>query len=234
MGLIKSQNAPATLTPFSMADIEAAAKRILLRAQTQAEQLLTQAQVESREMKERAFAEGFTDGRLAGISQGTKDGAAAGHTAAVEEQRANLTKLLAALTGSIQSLDQSRMKLESDGLAEVVKLAVAIARRVTKQQGVIDAGVLQTNLSEAMKLVVHAADVRVAVNPSQKATLADVLPRLQLQWPNLEHVELIEDAALAPGGCRVFTSQGHIDADLDTQLDRIVSELLPSTAEGSG
>jgi len=70
MGIIKSQNAPASLTPFSMADIEAAAKRILIRAQQQAEQLITAAQVESRTMREQAFADGFIEGRKAGLAKG--------------------------------------------------------------------------------------------------------------------------------------------------------------------
>jgi len=83
MGIIKSQNAPSSLTPFSMADIEAAAKRILIRAQQQAEQLITAAQVESRTMREQAFADGFIEGRKAGLAKGQTDGAAAGHAAAV-------------------------------------------------------------------------------------------------------------------------------------------------------
>jgi flagellar biosynthesis/type III secretory pathway protein FliH len=40
-------------------------------------------------------------------------------------------------------------------------------------------------------------------------------------------VQVIEDASIAPGGCRVFTTQGEIDADLDRQIDRIAADLLP-------
>jgi len=227
MGIIKSANAPTTISTFSMADIEAAAKRILMRAQQQAEQLITEAQAESRTLREQAFGEGFMDGRKAGLAKGHEEGLKAGHAAEVSAQKDKLAKLITAITSAADDLELSRQKLESDGLHEVVKLAVGIARRVTKRQGQFDPAVLEANLTEAMKLVVHAADVRVAVHPSQRQTLEDVLPRLQLSWPNLEHVELIEDANLAPGGCRVFTAQGHIDADLDTQLDRLVAELLP-------
>jgi flagellar biosynthesis/type III secretory pathway protein FliH len=41
-------------------------------------------------------------------------------------------------------------------------------------------------------------------------------------------VQLIEDASLSPGGCRVFSESGAVDADLETQLDRICVELLPA------
>jgi flagellar assembly protein FliH len=233
MGIIKSESAPPTLSPFSMTDIENAAKRILLRAQTQAEQLLTAAQVEGREIRDKAFAAAVVDGRKEGLAQGTKEGHQAGHAAAVAAQKDQLAKLITTLTAGVASLEESRLKLESDGTAEVVKLSIAIAERVIKRQAAIDPAVLTANLADAMKRVVHAADVRVAIHPAQKKSLQDVMPRLQLDWPNLEHVELIEDATLAPGGCRVFTTQGQVDADLGEQLGRIVAELMPA-AESAG
>lgn len=227
MGLIKSDNAPAKLSAFSMTDIEQAAKRILLRAQQQAEQLLAEAQAEARAIRDKAATEGIANGRAEGMARGLEEGRQSGHAAALAEGKANLTKLAQTLTAAVAEIDASRRALESQGVAEVVKLAAAIARRVTKRHAVIDPKVLEANLSEAMKLVVHASDVRVAVNPSQKQQLEQVLPQLQLQWPNLEHVELIEDASIGAGGCRVFTANGHIDADLDTQLDRLIAELMP-------
>ena len=78
-----------------------------------------------------------------------------------------------------------------------------------------------------MKLAVGAADVRIAIHPAQRATLTAALPALRAEWPLLKHVELIEDAALGPGGCRIHTRGGLIDADLDTQLDRVIEDLLP-------
>jgi flagellar assembly protein FliH len=230
MGLIKSENAPTKLSAFSMTDIETAAKRILLRAQQQAEQLLTEAQLEARSIRDKALADGVIDGRKEGMAKGLEEGKKAGHAAALAENKDKLTKLGQTLTAAVAAMDESRRALESQGVAEVVKLAAAIARRVTKRQGAIDPHVLEANINEAMKLVVHASDVRVAVNPSQKQQLETVLPQLQLQWPNLEHVELVDDPSLAVGGCRVFSANGHIDADLDTQLDRLIAELMPEPA----
>ena len=46
-------------------------------------------------------------------------------------------------------------------------------------------------------------------------------------------VAVIDDASLSPGGCRIFTTRGRIDADLDGQLDRIVADLMPTTAEST-
>ena len=72
----------------------------------------------------------------------------------------------------------------------------------------------------------------VAVHPSQFKTLQDELPHLRLAWPQLKHVELVEDSSIAPGGARIFTSHGSIDGDLDAQLDHVIADLLPQDVAG--
>jgi flagellar assembly protein FliH len=233
MGLIKANNAPVGVAPFSMRDIEDAARKMLLRARRQAEEFLGAAQVEAEGLKKAAKAEGFSEGRREGLAKGLEEGHKAGQDQALAEHRAKLTELVGGLGAVLAELDLSRRALEAEALREVVELAVAIARRVTKRQAVIDPGVLEANLVEVMKLAVHASDVRVAVCPSEKAMLEGVLPRLQAQWPATEHVELVADPELTPGGVRVFTRGGEIDGALDEQLDRIVMELLPAAA-GAG
>jgi flagellar assembly protein FliH len=228
MGLIKARQAPPNLQPFSLADIETAAKRILLRARRQADELLVAAQQEAEALKELAREEGLREGREQGLAEGTRQGAEAGKAQALAACQQQFAAAVAAVTQAAAELDAGRRALEAEGLAEVVQLAAAIARRVTKRQGMIDEQVLAANVADAMRLVVHAADVRIAIHPDQRRTLDDALPRLRLEWPGLEHVELVDDPALAPGGCRIFTRGGRVDADLDGQLDRVIAELLPT------
>lgn len=230
MGLIKSSHAPASLCAFSLADIERQAKAILLRARQQADQLLAAAQAQAEQLKQQATAEGLAEGRQSGFAQGLEQGKRDGRQQALNESRAQLQQAMQALSGALAALDAGRADLEASALMEVVELAIAIARRVTKRQALIDPGVLAANLQEAMKLVVKSADVRVAIHPAQRRTLDAALPQLQMQWPNLTHVQVIEDPSLAPGGSRIFTAQGQIDADLDAQLDRLAAELLPLPA----
>jgi flagellar biosynthesis/type III secretory pathway protein FliH len=52
-----------------------------------------------------------------------------------------------------------------------------------------------------------------------------------MAWPQLKHIEIVHDASIAPGGCRIFTARGQVDGDLDTQLDRVIGELLPNNEQ---
>jgi len=224
-----------------MKDIEEQARAILLRARGRAEELIKEGQAQGEIIRTRAALEGMAQGKKAGFEQGSAEGRKSGHESALAEHRAKLTDLVNALSGAAAELSASRNRLEIEAESEVLKLAVAIARRVTHRQASADASVVGDSLANAMKLVVHASDVRIAIHPSSRVTLEDSLPRLKLQWPSLDHVELIEDATISPGGCRIFTRAGEVDANLDGQIDRIAAELVPCLAaspdnpgEGSG
>jgi flagellar assembly protein FliH len=230
MGLIKSADVPVSVSVFSMRDIEAAAKSTIQRARAQAGQIMAAAQAESEKIRRQAKADGLAEGRRQGHAEGFVEGQKTGHAQAMAEHGAAMTQLIAALTKAARLLDDGRDQLQTHGINEVVRLACAIARKVTKRQGIIDEQTLAGNLTEALSLAVHAADVRVAIHPSQLKTLQAELPNLLLAWPQLKHVDLTEDPSIAPGGARVFTAHGTIDGDLDAQLDQIIGELLPEPA----
>lgn len=227
MGLIKSTTAPPSLSPFSMRDIEAQATALLRGARRAADQLLAQAQIEGETLKAQARAEGLAEGQAAGLAKGLDEGRQNGHQAALAETKAQLTDVWSALSSALAQLDASRRELEAAGIVEVIELASSIARRVTKRQAALDPAVLSENLREAMKLAVQAADVRIVINPAQRKTLSEELPKLQLNWPQLKHVELVDDSTIAPGGCRLLTRHGEVDAEIDGQLDRVIAELMP-------
>lgn len=232
MGVIKSDQAPVGLTAFSMQDIEAAARGMLLRARQQAEQILAAARIEAEAMGQAAQGSGFALGNSQGQEEGRAQGAKSGHAQALSEHGAAMGTLIKSLTQMAQEIEQRRDDLETTALREVIDLACAIARRITKRQALIDPQVMIANLKEAMSLAVHAADVRVALHPSQIQTLRRELANLQLSWPQLKHVELSEDASIEPGGVRIFTAGGQVDGTLDTQLDRIIAELSPRDGAG--
>ncbi|HZK80984.1 MAG TPA: FliH/SctL family protein [Humisphaera sp.] len=217
-----------------MADIEDAAKRVLLRARQQADQLLAAAQTEAESLKAQAKVFGLTEGMREGTARGLEQGKKTGEEQALKDNTVQLQQAIAALNKAATVLDVSRSDLEATALAEVVKLAIAIARRVTKRQGLIEPEVFTANLEEAMKLVVQQVDLRIAIHPSQRKTLDVALPALGLKWPSLKHVEIVEEPEIAPGGCRVSTRHGSIDADLDVQLDRVAADLLPIPQEAPG
>lgn len=233
MGLIKSPQIPATLSRFSMADIESHARSILAQAQERSDELLRAAQEQADVIRQRAQEDGARQGHEAGYAKGIEEGRHSGHEAALSEHRRELGDLIKTLAAAVSELDSSRVQLQAEARNHVVQLAVAIARKVTRRLGIEDRSVTAVSVQEAMRIVAHAADVRIFVHPTQIAYLNSVLPALRQSWPKLHHVELVEDESIAPGGCRIRTAHGMVDADLDMQIDRIAAELLPSAGSQS-
>ena len=243
MPLIKHNHAPATAA-FSMRDIEEQASALVRRSRAAAEQVLAAAQRDAEQLRKQAvedgraagyaagLARGMSEGRAEGLKRATDEGHAAGRAAGLAEVGPQLSAVHAALSAALSQIDNNRRDLDQAATAEVVQLALAVGRKVTKRQAAIDPAVLTANLADAVRLAVRAADIRIVIHPDQRQTIEQELPRLKLDWPSLSHVELIDDPLIALGGCRVLTrTGGEVDARIDTQLDRIVAELLPTQSD---
>jgi len=227
MGIIRANSLPTAPRAFSMNDVEDVAKRVLLKAKLQAENLLAAAMEEAEQLKAAAREEGAREGFDHGHAEGVKHGLEAGKQDAAKQHSAELKAVVKAFAAATADIEARRKELDAQALTGAVQLAIGIARRVTKREGLIDPAVLQANLAEAIKLSLNAGDLRVAVHPDQLAGLKAALPQLKMKIPAMKHVELLADPGVAPGGCRVYTRHGEVDADLDSQFDRVVADLLP-------
>src|SRR3954470_6636014 len=101
MAVIKAEQAPATVSTFSMADIEKQAKLVLLGAKVRAERLLVAAQQEAEQIKKEAHAQALVEGRKEGLVQGLEQGRQQGRDQALAEQRQQLAQLAAAMTQAV-------------------------------------------------------------------------------------------------------------------------------------
>jgi flagellar assembly protein FliH len=231
MGVIKAARVTAEARRFSLPDFEVRARELIEHAQVEAQRLITAARVEAEHLRLSARHEAFETGHRMGLEHGLMEGREAGRCEASAEAAGELKQAFAALVAAAAEVDAARQELAAAALDDVVRLALAIARRIVRKEGLSDAGVLRANLAGALNLIMSWSDVRVAIHPAQRRTLDELLPSLMQTWPAIAHVKIVEDASVAPGGCRVYTKHGEVDADLDAQLDRIAAELT-CTAHG--
>ncbi|HMO26564.1 MAG TPA: FliH/SctL family protein [Tepidisphaeraceae bacterium] len=230
MGLIKSTAPRASQArSFSIRDVEAYARQLIERAQQQSDELLASAAADAEQLKAAAHAQGLAEGRRLGQQQGIEQGRAKGRQEALDAMRDQLIQLFNAFTGATAEIEGYRQQLVADCQADLVRLALSIADRVARHRGRTDPTVLHANVVDAVRLAVRKSDLRIAIHPSQHQLLESIIPQLQLQWPELKHVAIVDDDRLAPGGCRVQTVGGEIDADLQTQIECIAAELLPES-----
>lgn len=232
MPVLKPSTSSVQPQIFSLREVEKQAQGMLLRARQQAEALLIEAQHEAEALRNEAREMGIVEGRAEGRRLGEEAGAVAGKQEATAELKPRLAMLVKSLSSAAEQIEQSRQQLMASATADVCGLAVAIARKVVHRVAVKNDDVLTDTLSQALRFVVGQNDVRIAVHSSHTALLKEVMPSLQTSWPSLKHVEMISDDAVAPGGARILTRHGEIDATLDGMIDRVAAELCGGDVGG--
>lgn len=217
------------LASFELSDVLEEARNTLANAQRDAANMIEEAQRQIDEIHETARKKGYEEG----FEQGQKAGRQAGHNEAFEQARnefAEQQKTLIETCEQIYSqINDRRIGWQASARQDLVELAMAIARRVAHAVGQRERSVVLGNLEEAIRLTGQRSEITICVNPDDAATarqFADSLINHKSQW---EHVNVVEEAQLLPGGCRIQWGNGSVDADLETQLKRIESELSAAT-----
>lgn len=107
---------------------------------------------------------------------------------------------------------------------EVMALALAIARRVVAQELRISADVVLSVTREALShLPDGATEVEVSVNPSDLEVVRQGQAWLREAAGGLPDFGLRPDPSISPGGCRVRTNAGDLDARVETRLAEVAA-----------
>lgn len=215
---------------MDLADLERQAASIVTAAKAEADRLLAQArasaEVEASAIKEQSRQAGRAEGYQAGLAEGQQKG----HDEAVAQASAGLTQLIERWDQTLTRLEENLPAHLADAKADLVRLAVAIASRVTHQEALQNQGTVTANVEAAMSLVSAGRTVAVHVHPDEVAVLEGYVPRLLERMRQVSGVEVKPDDSLTPGDCVLRFGAGEIDARLETQIQRIADELLAREA----
>ncbi|MGA9352501.1 MAG: FliH/SctL family protein [Terriglobales bacterium] len=208
--------APLNTSPLTPSIAAEASPFCYAEAQPAAEasgQLLEQA---AEERSRRAQADALERGREAGRQE---------LRASVDASMARQREQVAQTIGEF-ARERSAYYRRVEG--EVVQLALAIARKILHRETQLDphllAGIVRVTLEKL------DAGTRVDLHVPLRET-TDWRHYFACQVDGTEAPEVHEDAALAPGECRVQTALGSTDVGLEAQLKEIETGLLDLLAE---
>jgi flagellar assembly protein FliH len=213
---------------MDLGDLSARGEALVREANARAEQILRDARAERDRLIATAREEGFRAGHAEGSAKGHAEGIAKG----VAEARAAKTESLAAIEGAwgaaLDGFESVREDMLQAARTEVVRLAAEIASRVTRRAVDLDAGAVLPQLEAVLAAVVRPSRLVVRVHPEDLDLARAELPELVTRFDLCRHAELVPDASLDHGSCVATTDEGgRIDAGIGTQLDRILSALMP-------
>lgn len=142
-----------------------------------------------------------------------REGEAAGKSAATAE----VAPVVERLARGIDDVAGLRPRLRKQAEADVLKLALAIARRVIRRELAVDPDALAGLLVAALEKLQGHEILRARVHPSH----VDLLRRTLGPTAAGAAVEVTGDLSLEPGAAIFETERGNLDASVSTQLEEI-------------
>jgi flagellar assembly protein FliH len=174
---------------------------------------LTAEQLEA--IEQQAYQEGFERGQRDGLEAGQK---------AIRETLQHLEHLIQSLA---EPLDEVNHQVEEELLA----LAVAVARQIIRRELQQDPHQIIGVVREAMAVLPSAArNVRLHLHPEDAALIRETYSGSEEERP----WQVVEDMALARGGCRIESDDSRIDASVEKRLNSVLVELMGGSRVADG
>ena len=237
-GVVSAEEASElTPIPFQFSDIQALAARILKRAQEQAQQKLEAARKQiaalEKEAEAKAYKEAFPKGEKEGFAKGEADGKAAGKAevdkaVATEKSafRQNTGPVVSVLEQLAVSINQERHSIVAQAEADLLLLAMDIAKRLIGRELTLDADAIRPLANEAIGLVTDRSNLILRINPGDIRVLEEELPNLRTAFPDLGPLKLEPDAAIERGGLIVASREAEVDMRLAIRLAAFEEAIL--------
>jgi flagellar assembly protein FliH len=145
------------------------------------------------------------EARQAGYQEGIR--------AAKAESAAEIKALQERVARSVAELAELRPRLRRQAEGDLVKLSLAIARRILHRELDVDPEALRSLIQVALDKIQAQEICRVRVLPSQESLFRSVLGEGPGSAP-----EVVADRTLDWGAVIFETNRGNLDASIETQL----------------
>jgi flagellar assembly protein FliH len=209
--ILQSADSPVGphIVAFNFDDVAAEAAQCTAKAKAEAAEFVAKAQSEAEAIRRQAAEEGCK--------------------AAMREFDKMVAAHVAPAIVAIQQADADLHQAKQEWIAHwetgVVRLAAAIAGRVVRRELRRQPDITLSLVREALDLAAGSPNVRLHLNPEDYQALGVQVRSLIDAMSSLGDAEVIPDASVSQGGCRVETRFGTIDQQIESQLRRIEEEL---------
>ena len=181
------------------------ASRIIQDANAEKERI----QSESESIKDAAYKEGYAKGYDEGFEKSFADG------------NNDLTKLNEKLKKILAETINKRNEIIDTAEAQLIEVAILIAKRVVKMLTEKDKGIVIRNIQEALRRIKGRTKITIRVNIDDLEIAARHKDEFYQMLDKIEGVTVLEDPNVDVGGCMIETDFGDIDARINTQLNEI-------------
>jgi flagellar assembly protein FliH len=166
--------------------------------------MLAQANADAERIRELARAEGYDQG----------------HSAGQEHGAAEISSAASALGEAFRGVQELREEVLDALERDAIELALALARKILAGAFQARPELVVEVVQGALRRIGDRRSITVLVNPADLELVKASIGDITAQGSGVELCELQSDERVAPGGAIVRTSDGEVDASVQTQLER--------------
>ena len=236
MPVIRKEKADAAFRSavvLDLGDLRRQADAIKQEARRQAESIINRAAERAKHLTDGAAEKGYREGYEKGLREGLQSGKEEGLKLAQQQAESEINDLLQRWEKTLTDFENQRAGLLRQAREDVLRLALAVAEKVVHAAVELTPEAALQQAEKAIALISEPSELRLRVNPADLQIFREHLPELEKRLRGSEALELQADDDVSPGGCVVAHGKGIIDARIETQLERIISDLLPEGDKSS-
>ncbi len=176
-------------------------------------------------------ADGFTKNSVvatsaAGTSTGysakdVEDAYARGRREGLENADQNLETAAQALATAAEEISRVRESLAKNSGQDMLRLVMAVSEQIIRREVAADPKIILTIIETALQSSVRSDQYRIRINPADLENVTAQKPLFLASISGLKNLSIEADAAISPGGCRIDSDLGDVDATIETQLEAI-------------
>ncbi|MEX0725806.1 MAG: FliH/SctL family protein [Planctomycetaceae bacterium] len=218
---------------FNFEDLREKGESYVTQIREQGEQILKEAVEEAERLRTEAQKIGYVKGRE--LAQA--DVEAEVQQRAKQQSQAEIDRRWKTTLPALENLVREVAREKENWIAQwersAIQLSLAVAERIIRRKIQADAQVPLEMIRETLQLAVGQPELTVNINPNDLEGLGNEIEHIQRMISPVGQIHFIPDLKCHRGGCQIRTINGSIDARLETQLNRILEELLPEENESA-
>ncbi|MBE0583570.1 MAG: flagellar assembly protein FliH [Desulfofustis sp.] len=126
-----------------------------------------------------------------------------------------------ALAGAAEQVSRLRESLARHSRQDMLRLVMAVSEQVIRREAAVDPKVVLSIIENALQSSVRADHYRIRINPADLDSVTQQKPLFLASISGLKNLIIEADPAISPGGCRVDSDLGNVDATIETPLESI-------------
>ncbi len=148
-----------------------------------------------------------------------------GNSQAKIELSSQISQILSSFELVNNMLKASLKQLHEQEERQMLRLVIAIAKKVTQAEVRTNPSIIIDVLRDAMKMLADNRAIKILVNPEDWTIVQENLRSLETKIDYPQNVDVISDFTIEKGGCIIEYDAGSIDSTITSRIDEITRQL---------